>query len=47
LLKEKKYTIKGAKDFLKNGKSVTEKFEAVAVLKDIRKMLVELKSALS
>ena len=47
LLKEKKYTIKGAKDFLKNGKSVTEKFEAVAVLKDIRTMLVELKSALS
>jgi len=47
LLKEKKYTIKGAKDFLKNGKSVTEKFEAVAVLKVIRTMLVELKSALS
>jgi DNA-binding transcriptional MerR regulator len=47
LLKEKKYTIKGAKDFLKNGKSVTEKFEAVAVLKGIRTMLVELKSALS
>jgi DNA-binding transcriptional MerR regulator len=47
LLKEKKYTIKGAKDFLKNGKSATEKFEAVAVLKVIRTMLVELKSALS
>jgi DNA-binding transcriptional MerR regulator len=47
LLKEKKYTIKGAKDFLKNGKSITEKFEAVAVLKDIRTMLLELKSALS
>ena len=47
LLKEKKYTIKGAKDFLKKGKSVTEKFEAVAVLKGIRTMLVELKSALS
>jgi len=47
LLKEKKYTIKGAKDFLKNGKSVTEKFEAVAVLKGILTMLVELKSALS
>jgi DNA-binding transcriptional MerR regulator len=47
LLKEKKYTIKGAKDFLKKGKSVTEKFEAVAVLKNIRTMLVELKSALS
>lgn len=47
LLKEKKYTIKGAKDFLKKGKSVTERFEAVAVLKNIRTMLVELKSALS
>jgi DNA-binding transcriptional MerR regulator len=47
LLKEKKYTIKGAKDFLKNGKSITEKFEAVAVLKGIRTMLMELKSALS
>jgi DNA-binding transcriptional MerR regulator len=47
LLKEKKYTIKGAKDFLKKGKSISEKFEAVAVLKGIRTMLVELKSALS
>ena len=47
LLKEKKYTIKGAKDFLKKGKSVTEKFEAVSVLKNIRTMLIELKSALS
>jgi DNA-binding transcriptional MerR regulator len=47
LLKEKKYTIKGAKDFLKKGNKVTEKFEAVEVLKNIRTMLVELKSALT
>ncbi|MEN9950818.1 MAG: hypothetical protein RLY85_1570 [Bacteroidota bacterium] len=46
LLKEKKYTIKGAKTFLKKGKQVKEKFEAVTVLKNIRAMLVELKSAL-
>jgi DNA-binding transcriptional MerR regulator len=46
LLKEKKYTIKGAKTFLKKGKQVKEKFEAVTVLKNIRNMLVELKSAL-
>jgi hypothetical protein len=45
-LKEKKYTIKGAKTFLKKGKQVKEKFEAVTVLKNIRAMLVELKSAL-
>ena len=47
LLKEKKYTIKGAKDFLKKGNKVTEKFEAVEVLKSIRVMLLELKSALN
>lgn len=46
LLKEKKYTIKGAKDFLKKGNKVTEKFEAVEVLKNIRSMLLELKSAI-
>ena len=46
LLKEKKYTIKGAKTFLKKGKLVKEKFEAVTVLKNIRAMLVELKSGL-
>jgi DNA-binding transcriptional MerR regulator len=47
LLKEKKYTIKGAKDFLKKGNKVSEKFESVEVLKNIRVMLLELKSALN
>ena len=47
LLKEKKYTIKGAIHFLKNGKKIEEKFEAVEILKKIRAMLVDLKSGLS
>lgn len=47
LLKEKKYTIKGAKAFLKKGKHVSESFETIQVLKNIRAMLLELKSTLS
>lgn len=47
LLKEKKYTIKGAIHFLKNGKKIEEKFETVEILKKIRAMLVDLKSGLS
>lgn len=47
LLKEKKYTIKGAKEYLKKGKKVDDKFDAVEALKNIRKMLLELKAGLS
>jgi DNA-binding transcriptional MerR regulator len=47
LLKEKKYTIKGAKEYLKKGKKVDDQFDAVEVLKNIRTMLLELKAGLS
>lgn len=47
LLKEKKYTIKGAKEYLKKGKKADEKFDTVEVLKNIKAMLLELKNGLS
>lgn len=47
LLKEKKYTISGAKSFIKSGKKVNERFEAIESLKNIRAMLMELKAGLS
>lgn len=46
LLKERKYTINGAKSFIKSGKKVNERFEAIESLKNIRAMLLELKSGL-
>ena len=46
LLKERKYTISGAKSFIKSGKKVNERFEAIESLKNIRAMLVELKTGL-
>jgi DNA-binding transcriptional MerR regulator len=47
LLKEKKYTIKGAKEYLKKGKKADDKFDTVEVLKNIRTMLLELKTGLA
>ncbi|MFN5422606.1 MAG: MerR family transcriptional regulator [bacterium] len=47
LLREKKYTIEGARTFIKKGKKVNEHFDTVEILKNIRKMLVELKESLS
>jgi hypothetical protein len=47
LLKEKRYTIEGAKTFLKKGKKVNEQFETIELLKNIRSMLLELKAGLS
>lgn len=46
LLREKKYTIEGAKSFIKKGKKVNEKFEAIETLKKIRSMLMEFRSGL-
>jgi DNA-binding transcriptional MerR regulator len=46
LLKERKYTISGAKSFIKSGKKVNERFEAIESLKNIRAMLLELKAGL-
>ena len=47
LLKEKKYTMEGAKIFIKKGKNVKEKFAAIESLKKIKAMLMELKASLS
>jgi DNA-binding transcriptional MerR regulator len=47
LLRERKYTIEGAKMFIKKGKNVNEKFAAIESLKKIKGMLMELKAGLS
>lgn len=46
LLRERKYTIDGARDFLKKGKKANEYFEAVTKLKAIKAFLMEMKAAL-
>ena len=46
LLREKKYTIEGAKDFLKNNIKVEEKFELIESLKKLKSFLNELKANL-
>ncbi|MEO7120519.1 MAG: MerR family transcriptional regulator [Ginsengibacter sp.] len=46
LLRERKYTIDGAKDFLKNNKSASEKHEMLESLQKIKSFLLELKSNL-
>lgn len=46
LLRERKYTIEGAKDFLKNNKKADEKFIMIESLKKIKGFLNELKANL-
>jgi DNA-binding transcriptional MerR regulator len=46
LLRERKYTIEGAKDFLKNSKRADEKFAMIESLKKIKGFLLELKANL-
>lgn len=46
LLRERKYTIEGAKDFLKNSKKAEEKFAMIESLKKIKGFLLELKASL-
>ena len=46
LLRERKYTIEGAKDFLKKNKNADEKFAMIESLKQIRSFLNELKANL-
>lgn len=46
LLKEKGYTIKGAKAFIKKGKKADIKFETIESLKKLKQMLIELRSGL-
>lgn len=46
LLREKKYTIEGAKEFLKKNKKAEQKFEMAESLKKIKSFLIELKANL-
>ena len=46
LLRQKKYTIEGAKDFLKNNKKAKERFEVIERLQQIRNFLLEWKAQL-
>ncbi|MEP7143217.1 MAG: MerR family transcriptional regulator [Ferruginibacter sp.] len=46
LMRERKYTMEGAKDFIKNNKQASEKFETIESLKKLRGFLIELKANL-
>ncbi len=46
LLRERKYTIEGAKDFLRNNKNASQKFEMIESLQRLKSFLLELKSSL-
>jgi DNA-binding transcriptional MerR regulator len=46
LLRQRKYTIEGAKDFLRNNKKAKERFEIIERLQQIRNFLLEWKAQL-
>lgn len=46
LLRDRKYTIEGAKDFLKKNKKADQKFEVIESLKNLKSFLYELKANL-
>lgn len=46
LLRERKYTIEGAKELLRNDRKASEKFEMIRSLQKIKSFLLELKSNL-
>lgn len=46
LMRERKYTMEGAKDFIKNHKRANEKFETIESLKKLKGFLIELKANL-
>ena len=46
LLRERKYTIEGARDFIKKNKKVNEKFELINSLEKLKTFLLEIKSSL-
>ena len=46
LLRERKYTIEGAKEFLKSNKSVAQKYEMIQSLHKLKSFLLELKASL-
>ncbi len=44
LLRQRKYTIEGAKDFLKNNKKSEEKFETIKKLEEVKRFLLEMRA---
>jgi DNA-binding transcriptional MerR regulator len=46
LLRQRKYTIEGAKDFLKKNKRAEEKFESIKRLEQVKGFLLEMKAML-
>jgi DNA-binding transcriptional MerR regulator len=46
LLRQKKYTIEGAKEFLKKNKKAEERFEVIRRLQEIKSFLIEMKAQL-
>ena len=46
LLRQRKYTIEGAKDFLKNNSQAEEKFETIKKLEEVKRFLLEMKANL-
>ncbi len=47
LLRQRKYTIEGAKDFLKKNSKAEEKFETIKKLEELKRFLLEMKASLS
>jgi hypothetical protein len=45
-MRERKYTMEGAKEFIKHNKKADEKFAAIASLKKLKDFLNELKANL-
>ena len=46
LLRQRKYTIEGAKDFLKKNSRVEEKFETIKKLEEVKRFLLEMRASL-
>ncbi len=46
LLRQRKYTIEGAKDFLKKNSKAEEKFETIKKLEEVKRFLLEMKANL-
>lgn len=46
LLRQRKYTIEGAKEFLRKNKTADQRFEAIQRLQQIKAFLLELKAQL-
>ena len=46
LLRQRKYTIEGAKDFLKKNSKAEEKFETIKKLEELKRFILEMKASL-